>query len=582
MNFSNLKIKTRLWMAFGATLLVMLAMVFVSASRLNTITQKNKQILDKNAVSVSQALEIAALIQQNGRHTAELFITSESNDRSKQYKQFDEVKKKSHVLIESLSKLAETQQEKEALDKLTKSLNAFTGIFGEVADLIELDSRDEAAVMIEKVEFPALNVATQEIAAIVKLQKEDMANSDAAIKSDIAFSRNLMLVSGVLATIISAVFGVLITNSITNALNAAINVARQVADGDLTAKIEIKSKDETGALLSALADMNNSLVMTIGQVHRSAETISSVSSEIAAGNSDLSARTESQAESLEKTASSMEELTSTVKQNADNAKQANGLAISASNVAVKGGTVVGQVVTTMSSIKDSSRKIVDIISVIDGIAFQTNILALNAAVEAARAGEQGRGFAVVATEVRNLAQRSSSAAKEIKTLIDDSVAKVDTGSKLVDDAGQTMDEIVTSIQHVADIMSEITAASQEQSAGIEEVNRAINQMDEITQQNAALVEQAAAAAESMQEQAAVLTQAVSVFKLNLPGKPQNMKPVISAAASATGAGTVKTAAAPKKLVEKAQPAPKQIASSGSKAPIDTKSLNSDDGSWEEF
>lgn len=582
MNFSNFKIKTRLWMAFGATLLVMLAMVFVSASRLNTIAQKNKQILDKNAVSVSQALEIAALIQQNGRHTAELFITSQSNDRSKQYKQFDDVKKKSHALIESLRKLAETPQEKEALDKLTASLNIFTGVFGQVADLIELDSPDEAATMMEKVEFPALNVVTQEIAAIVKLQKEDMANSDAAIKSDIAFSRNLMLVSGVLATVISAIFAVLITNSITNALNAAIGVARQVADGDLTAKIEIKSRDETGALLSALADMNNSLVMTIGQVHNSAQTISSVSGEIAAGNSDLSSRTESQAESLEKTASSMEELTSTVKQNADNAKQANTLAISASNVAVKGGTVVGQVVTTMSSIKESSRKIVDIISVIDGIAFQTNILALNAAVEAARAGEQGRGFAVVATEVRNLAQRSSSAAKEIKTLIDDSVSKVDAGSKLVDDAGQTMDEIVTSIQHVADIMSEITAASQEQSAGIEEVNRAITQMDEITQQNAALVEQAAAAAESMQEQAAVLTQAVSVFKLNLPGNMQSMKASVATSTPAMENTSVKTAAAPKKLAEKVKPAPRQIASAASKSSINTKSLDSDDGSWEEF
>jgi methyl-accepting chemotaxis protein len=303
-----------------------------------------------------------------------------------------------------------------------------------------------------------------------------------------------------------------------------------------------------------------------------------VSGEIAAGNSDLSLRTESQAESLEKTASSMEELTSTVKQNADNAKQANALAISASNVAAKGGTVVGQVVTTMSSIKDSSRKIVDIISVIDGIAFQTNILALNAAVEAARAGEQGRGFAVVATEVRNLAQRSSSAAKEIKGLIDDSVSKVDAGSKLVDDAGQTMDEIVTSIQHVADIMSEITAASQEQSVGIEEVNLAITHIDEITQQNAALVEQAAAAAESMQEQAAVLTQTVSVFKLNLPGKQQGMKPNTTVPA----ADSVKTAAAPKRLAEKITPTHKQITSVTRKSSIETKSLDSDDGSWEEF
>jgi len=227
----------------------------------------------------------------------------------------------------------------------------------------------------------------------------------------------------------------------------------------------------------------------------------------------LSSRTESQASSLEETASSMEELTDTVKQNAENARQANQLVVSASDFAAKGGKVVGQVVTTMGSIKDSSRKIVDIIGVIDGIAFQTNILALNAAVEAARAGEQGRGFAVVAAEVRNLAQRSAGAAKEIKALIGDSVEKVDVGSKLVDEAGRTMDEMVTSVKHVADIMSEITAASQEQSAGIGEVNVAITQMDEMTQQNAALVEQAAAAAESMQEQAALLAQAVSVFKL---------------------------------------------------------------------
>jgi methyl-accepting chemotaxis protein len=259
--------------------------------------------------------------------------------------------------------------------------------------------------------------------------------------------------------------------------------------------------------------MNDSLILTVGQVRRGTETMGVASAEIAAGNADLSSRTESQASSLEQTASSMEELTSTVKQNAENARQANQLVVSASDFAVKGGRVVGQVVDTMSSIKDSSKKIVDIIGVIDGIAFQTNILALNAAVEAARAGEQGRGFAVVAAEVRNLAQRSAGAAKEIKALIGDSVEKVDGGSKLVDEAGKTMTEIVSSVKRVADIMGEITAASQEQSSGIEEVNRAIGQMDEMTQQNAALVEQAAAAAESLQNQAVQLAQAVSVFQL---------------------------------------------------------------------
>ncbi|MBI4290813.1 MAG: methyl-accepting chemotaxis protein, partial [Betaproteobacteria bacterium] len=281
---------------------------------------------------------------------------------------------------------------------------------------------------------------------------------------------------------------------------AATAVADRIAACDLSVEVALKGSD-TNSLMAAMGRMQHNLSGVIGQINQAASTITTASHEIAAGNTDLSQRTEEQASSLEETASSMEELTSTVKQNAENAKQANQLALGASAVAVKGGSVVSQVVETMSSINESSKKIVDIIGVIDGIAFQTNILALNAAVEAARAGEQGRGFAVVASEVRNLAQRSAAAAKEIKTLIGDSVDKVGAGTKLVDEAGKTMEEVVASVKRVTDIMGEITAASQEQSAGIEQVNQAITQMDEVTQQNAALVEEAAAAAESMEEQA---------------------------------------------------------------------------------
>ena len=300
---------------------------------------------------------------------------------------------------------------------------------------------------------------------------------------------------------------------VTQPLKLGVGAARGIASGDLTQKIVVNSSNEVGELQTALNDMNASLTKIVGQVRAGTDTIFTASSEIASGNMDLSARTELQAGTLEKTASSMHELTATVNQNADDARRANQLAMSASEVAVKGGAVVAQVVDTMASINASSRKIVDIISVIDGIAFQTNILALNAAVEAARAGEQGRGFAVVASEVRSLAGRSADAAKEIKKLIDDSVSKVDAGGTLVHQAGETMTEIVASIKHVTDIMGNIAAASAEQTAGIERVNDAITEMNKVTQQNAALVEQAAAGAQSLQDQAGHLEQVVSVFKL---------------------------------------------------------------------
>ncbi len=326
-----------------------------------------------------------------------------------------------------------------------------------------------------------------------------------------------------------------------------------------------------------MKDMNEKLKGIVSEVRASTDSISTGTQQIATGNADLSQRTEEQASSLEETASSMEELTATVKQNAENARQANQLAAGASDVAMKGGAVVSQVVTTMSMINESSKKIVDIISVIDGIAFQTNILALNAAVEAARAGEQGRGFAVVATEVRTLAQRSAAAAKEIKSLIDDSVHKVEDGTRLVDQAGKTMDEVVNSVKRVTDIMAEISAASQEQSAGIEQVNQAVMQMDDVTQQNAALVEEAAAAAESLQEQSNNLVQVVAVFKM-AQGDERSMAPVWKAEKSVeerrSPSRAKNVARLPGKMEPKAasKPAPKSAA----------MAKTGTDGDWEEF
>jgi aerotaxis receptor len=334
-----------------------------------------------------------------------------------------------------------------------------------------------------------------------------------ATTGDTGFYLNWLMAISAAGVPLAVVFGVLSYRSVVMPLERVGHEIDRMSSGDLTGRIEAKGIAELARLMQSLRVLQINIRWLIGQIKESTELVNMGSREIATGNADLSARTESQASSLEETASSMEELTSTVKQNAESAHHASKLVSSTAEIAASGGELVGQVITTMGSIKESSRKIADIIGVIDGIAFQTNILALNAAVEAARAGEQGRGFAVVAAEVRNLAQRSAGAAKEIKALISDSVEQVEVGRKLVDEAGEAMDDIVTSVHLVADIISGTATASQEQSSGIEQVNQAIGQMDEITQQNAALVEQAAAAAETLQEQAAKLTELVDTFKL---------------------------------------------------------------------
>nr|WP_241687886.1 methyl-accepting chemotaxis protein [Janthinobacterium sp. 17J80-10] len=399
-------------------------------------------------------------------------------------------------------------------------------------------------------------------------------------------TRNLMLALAGIALLMGVVAAFLITRSLLRQLGGepshAVQLAERIAAGDLTVAIDTKAGDQS-SMLHALREMRDSLASLVGQVRNGTDAIASASREIAAGNMDLSSRTEEQASSLEQTASSMEELTSTVKQNAENARQANSLALSASDVASQGGAVVSQVVDTMGSINASSKKIVDIISVIDGIAFQTNILALNAAVEAARAGEQGRGFAVVAAEVRTLAQRSAAAAKEIKELIGDSVEKVDTGARLVDQAGSTMQAIVDSIRRVTDIMGEISAASQEQTAGIEQINLAITQMDDVTQQNAALVEESAAAAQSMQSQADRLSQVVGVFKINGAASAGSGKRALANAKAAKPRSSAPAlVSAPAKAVKPASPA----ASAAARAPEPERKLAlaraKDNDDWEEF
>ncbi len=330
------------------------------------------------------------------------------------------------------------------------------------------------------------------------------------VEHALAIVIGLLVLGGILGVIIGIVF----VRSITDPLCKAVEVSNQIAKGDLTARIDFVSKDSLGRLFDALREMNGSLNTLVGEVHLASEGIAGATGEIAAGNLDLSNRTEAQATALQHTVATMNEITTTVKQNAENSQLANSLAVEASEVAVRGGAVVSEVVQTMGAINESARKIADIIGVIDGIAFQTNILALNAAVEAARAGEQGRGFAVVAAEVRSLAQRSAGAANEIKQLISDSVSKVEMGNQQVAQAGSTMQDVVASINRVTEVVSQISHASHEQSSGIEQINRAISQMDETTQQNAALVEQSAAAAKSLQDQTRHLEQQVQRFNLS--------------------------------------------------------------------
>ncbi len=416
-------------------------------------------------------------------------------------------------LIKLIEPLLVPGPEKQLYEKIVAQRAVYTKS-RDAAIKIKPTDADESTRIFDQQVVPASKAYQDLLNELVGMQRASIDATATAIDASTTASSRLMMALTAGVILLGALFCWRLTAGIVQPIRVAVRVAETVAAGDLSQSFDDSGRDETGALLRALRHMNDNLMSIVTDVRAGTDTIAVAASEISAGNLDLSSRTEQQASALEETTASMEELTTTVRNNADNARQANTLSMVASDVATQGGAVVSQVIDTMGAINVASRKIVDIIAVIDSIAFQTNILALNAAVEAARAGEQGRGFAVVASEVRTLAQRSAAAAKEIKELIGASSEQVEAGTRLVDRAGATMEEVVTSIRRVTDIMGEITTATQEQSGGIEQVNQAIGQMDETTQQNAALVEQSAAAAAAMQEQAVKLAQVVGIFKLH--------------------------------------------------------------------
>ena len=570
--FHQMKVGTRLTLGFLTVVMLGAVVAGIGIYDMTQMNERAKRMYQKELLGISYVKEANIDLIYIGRSLRGAMLASSEEQRTKSLSNLDNYKRRMQESLDKARPLFYTDAGKRTFAEVDAQLREFDGLIAEQLKRMKaepLEQKRDAVDYLFDTFGPKSQIIDDKMSELAG-DKEKLAQAtNLSNKDAYENSRATLLVLVALSALAGTAFGILITRSLTRQLGGepayAADIAARIADGDLGTHVQLRAGDET-SLLFAMKSMRDRLARIVSEVRQGTDAIASSSAEIASGNLDLSSRTEEQASSLEETASSMEELTSTVKQNADNARQANVLAQTASTVAGQGGDVVAQVVQTMGSINDSSKKIVDIITVIDGIAFQTNILALNAAVEAARAGEQGRGFAVVAGEVRTLAQRSAAAAKEIKALIGDSVDKVEAGTRLVDQAGSTMHEVVASIQRVTDIMAEISAASQEQTSGIEQINQAISQMDNVTQQNAGLVEEAAAASEALQNQAAKLADLVSVFQIDDRTPPP-------AARTPVRAEPVMTALP----VPAAKPAAPVVKVAPAKAPATT---GADD--WEEF
>ena len=541
MNLAQYKVSTRISMGYG---LIILFLIVVAALGVNSVENSNKalrQIVDVNVKKIELTETMATSIATVTRVMRTIALLKDDAAGEKEKEKIVKAREIYDASIEKLEAMSLSERGKAILARAKDEREIGRKVDNDFLAMLKTD-HDGAVVFLMNVCMPAIGKWEDSLTEFIDLQKKLNAENEQSVFSSNQSSTILIIIFSVVALFLSIGISWLIARSIHKQLGGepadATKVALLIADGDLTAHIDIPENDQV-SMMFAIKKMRDNLANIVGDVRTGTDTIAMASGEIAAGNLDLSSRTEQQAASLEETASSMEELTATVRQNADNSRQANKLATAASEVAEKGGAVVAEVVNTMESINESAKKIVDIIGVIDGIAFQTNILALNAAVEAVRAGEQGRGFAVVASEVRNLAQRSASAAKEIKGLINDSVEKVGIGSRLVSQAGSTMEEVVDSVKRVNDIINEITEASGEQATGIDQINQAITQMDEVTQQNAALVEQAAAAAGSLQDQANHLVDVVRIFRIDQRDVSAGAKPGSIALSGTRGGQVVK-------------------------------------------